>query len=177
MKPLIFCVVLFGLTCPVTVGALTPREAAMLFERVRAEMPCMASARQLARRSGLSETLAVERSSTYLQREYSDVAGSAFLITSLETGEGRTQTAASVSIYNSGEDFPADLTNAFADIWDLPVPKPFRDDPSLATLGWDVAFPNGSMLVSVSYSPDTNLTQIYGRMLGLKKDEIDGCPR
>jgi hypothetical protein len=169
--------VALGLAGPASAGTLTPSEAARLFERVRAEMPCMVSAPEVARRSGLTETSASERSSVLLSREYADSERSSFLITSLETGNDRTQTAASVSIYNSGEDFPADLTNAFADIWNLPVPTPLRDNPSLAQFEWRVSFPNGSMQIIISYSPDTDLTQIYGRTLGLKRDVIDGCPR
>jgi hypothetical protein len=137
----------------------------------------MTSAKQLARRRGLAATTGGEETSELLMKEYADAPRSTFLVTSLETGNGRNQTAASVSIYESGEDFPADLTNAFADLWDLPAPEPLRSDPSLAQFEWRVSFPNGSMQIIVSYSPNTDLTQIYGRMLDLKKDVIDGCTR
>ncbi|MGC1430445.1 MAG: hypothetical protein WA822_17805, partial [Albidovulum sp.] len=153
------------------------KDAAKLFEAVRSDLPCMDSSERKAKRYKLSPTGNDETQDHYKTREFGNPDGDVYLTTSYELRDGKPQNTLSVSVYGSGEDYPANLTNAFADIWDLPAPTPLRTDPATAQFNWQVTFPNGAMQIIVSYSPSSGLTQIYGRTLDLRKDQINGCPR
>lgn len=166
-----------GMFASSTAFAFTAKDAASLFERVRADMPCMKTAATHAKEFGLKKTNGGENSLAYTTFEYADRARNVFLLKSYEIQDGQPQTAASVSVYASGEDFAPELTNAFADIWNLPVPVPLRTDPNVAQFEWLISFPNGDMQIVLSYSPDSRMTQIYGRTLGLTKEQFSVCSK
>ncbi len=162
---------------PGAASALPPGEAAALFEMVRADLPCAANAKLIAGRFGFAPTGKSEERPGYGFREYGARDKTSFMVVSEEVRDGHSQNAASVSIYDTGEDYPADLTIAFSDIWDLPNPEPLRTDPQLAQFNWLVSFPNGPMQIIISNDPRSGLTQIYGRTLDQKEERKNGCSR
>ena len=155
--------------------AMPEEKAAALFEALRADLPCVASAEPIAARFDFARTDYNEKEDNYQTIEFKKNRNETYVIVSYEKRDGEHQNALSLSIYETGSDYPANLTSAFAAIWDLPMPTPNRDDPSVAQFSWQVKFPNGPMEVVIWNTPAAGLTQIYARTLKLEKDQANAC--
>ena len=155
--------------------ALNANEAAELFERVRSEMPCLNNAQTSAAVYSLTPTGQGEALEGYTSFEYGDRSGTSYLVGSYEVGNGRMQSALSVSVYGAGDKFGPDLTNAFADLWDLPAPTPLRRNNDAIEFEWQIAFPNADMQIIVMQIPGNDLTQIYGRTLNSDEAQLRAC--
>ncbi|MEJ8561527.1 hypothetical protein QTO30_10085 [Yoonia sp. GPGPB17] len=158
-----------------SVLALSPEEAAELFEKVRSQMPCLENAETSAAAYNLLPTGQGEVGEGYTSFEYGDRSGSSYLVGSYEIGNGRMQSALSVSVYGAGDKFGPDLTNAFADLWDLPAPTPLRRNSDAVQFEWQIAFPNADMQVIVMHVLANDLTQIYGRTLNSSEAQLRAC--
>ena len=157
-------------------SSASPAMLVQLFEDAREKLPCIELIPEVAEGYSLKNTGVEEYSDTYVETEFANVSGDMFLLFSKETQENEVTYAVSVSMYNSGEQLPAEITLAYMDIWDLPSPTPFHGNPRIAAFSWDINFPNGPNMIIISYSNTSDMVQIYGRIAAISKEISNGCP-